>query len=462
LAIGGAVVYLAWSIHWARSHPASAAALRVRQGDGAARLEVIRELSRLGPDDPGIALPALAEAMSDPEPANRAEAVSGTLPTIQRVARGGAEPDGVEAAILALVDRLADPQPAVRAKAVEALGLVVVIWQGTPRALALDRVASALGAIADDPDPLVRAMAVRGLGPIGRRTSEDPPPRLVAALDDPSEAVRTAAARGLGIYRGGLARLLPALIRAAEATRPECRPAYLSVLREIRPRRRDFPSIEELVLALASALDTRDREVRAQVLATLGAFRNRAREAAPALIRVLLRPAGAGDGADTDVLDVPRGSAAAALGELAPGGPLADEAIAALTQEFDRDGSIPTAEALGRFGPAARSAAPALLRELQRARDRKVPYAVAAFAEALGRIAAGTPEGEKALTILIDSLDKEDKNAPAVHRMIAAAGGFGPRAAALLPRLRELTKCDAPQVQEAAGQAITAIEGPGR
>jgi hypothetical protein len=179
------VVYLAWSIHWARSHPASTAALRVREGDAAARLKSIRELERIGPEDPGIALPALAEATSDPEPGNRAAAIGGVLQVIHYVAPSGSEPEAAEAAMRALMGRLEDPQPAIRAQAAEALGMVVLMWQGAPRVLGLDRMAAAFVAMADDPDPRIRALAARGLGPIGRKMSEDPSPRLVAALDDP-------------------------------------------------------------------------------------------------------------------------------------------------------------------------------------------------------------------------------------------------------------------------------------
>jgi HEAT repeat protein len=705
LAIGGAVVYLAWSIHWSRNHPASNAAQRVRQGEAAARLQSIRELERIGPEDPGVALPALAEAMSDAEPGNRAAAIAGVLEVIQHVAPNGSEPEAAEAAILALMGRLEDPQPEIRAKAAEGLGMVVLMWQGAPRVLALDRMASAFVALADDPDTRIRALAVRGLGPIGRKMSEDPPPRLVAALDDPSEEVRTAAARYLAGYRRGLARLLPALAKGVEATRPECRRAYIDILNEIRPKLPDLAPSEDLIPALASALGTRDHAFRAKVLATLGQFRDEARaaipalisllgerdeagspgplasprladvdagprreelptdpvimeidtlgrvagfntrsvnqepvavppvqdavaalkplltsadprhrvaaidalqsfapdpaliptleeaiadrdasvrvaalgtlgvygqdldfpllealpraledeepavrvaaakalgslrsgvepvvpallrhaqqdpvpevrgrcewalawirppaitaavlpryleaihspessgslrrtlieilprfgpaarEAVPALIRALRAPAGKGDGPDPGNQDLLRGSAAAALGELAPGGPHAAEAIAALTHDLDHDLAIPAAEALGKFGPAARSAAPALLRELRRARDRKLAYPVAAFSEAMGRVAAETPEGEEALVILIDYLDKKDNNSPVVFRLITAAGGFGPWAAAILPRLRGLTKSDEPQIREAANQAVAAIEGPGR
>lgn len=66
------------------------------------------------------------------------------------------------------------------------------------------------------------------------------------------------------------------------------------------------------------------------------------------------------------------------------------------------------------------------------------------------------------LPLLIDYLDKVDKNSPSIDRVIAAVGRYGPRAAAALPRLRELATARAPQVQREAEKAVAAIEGLGR
>lgn len=709
LAASGVLVYLVWSIMWERNHPAGSAARLVLKGDSAARLKVIRDLERLGPEDPEIALLALAEELADPEPFNRTAAVDGLLTVIQHVGPSGSAPDGVGVAVATLMGRLDDPQPMVRRRAVQALWTIVLMWQGTPGVLELDRMVAAMSRMAGDRDPEIRSVAVRGLGVVGRRISDDPPPRLVASLDDESESIRTAAARALSTYHRGLARLLPELVKGLETTRPECRPAYVRILREIQPGLNDAPPPEELVPALASALGSRDREVRRLVAGALGLFGDGARAAIPALIALLNerddsgspgRPAnpgapggnsGPGQAADTSdtvvvaidalrqvagtnlkhdpygaetivppvqeavaalkpllasadprrragaidalrwfspdaalvpalgeavadpaasvrtaalltlqkyagaaaKLDFPppkavtraleddeprvrqaaaealgsfrsgvdpmvpalirhgghdpdpqvragcahalgrlgppaitpallpeyvaaiegpglpselrenlieglcrfgpparvavpaiiralrsararidgpdpdmravmlRDSAARALGRLAPGTAFASEAIAALADSVDDQG-VPIAQALGEFGPAAGAAAPALLRVLRRARDRKSPLAVASFAEALNRVAPGAPEADEALTVLDDYLNKLDANSPFADAVIAAVARFGPRAAPVLPRLHELTGAGAPQVLDAARKAVAAIEGSGR
>lgn len=709
LAASGLLVYLAWSIMWERNHPAGPAALRVRQGDAAARLKVIRELERLGPEDPEIALPALSEAMADPEPFNRTAAVDGMLTVIQHVGPGGGAPEEVGAAVAALLDDIDDPQPVVRRRVVQALWTVSLIWQGTPRVLQVDRMIEAMARMAAERDPELRSMAVRGLGVVGRRVSEDPPRPLLAALDDESEAVRNAAALLIATYHRGLAHILPPLVKAMETARPECRPSYRRVLEEIRPNLNDSPPTEDLIAALAAALGSRDREVRRQVAATLALFEDRARGAIPALVALLgerersgspgrpaaAGPATGGDGrtredgpadpaiaaiaalkrvaglnrthdpygretivppvqevvgalkpllaspdarrragaidalrsfapdpalvpalgeavgdrdaavrvaalgtvreyadgeeglefpppaaiaraleddepqvrrnaaqalgairrgvepmvpalirhaghdpipevrgacADTlgrlrptavtaaalpnyvEALDDPgspselrealieglmrfgpearpavpaiiralrsaearshgvdadmralmlRDSAARALGRLAPGTPFAPEAIGALSTSLD-DRAVPVARSLGEFGPAARAAAPAMLRVLRQAGDRRAPRDVASSAEALRRIAPGTPEADEALGILKDVLGALGEAAPSADEVIAAIAGFGARAAPALPRLRELAGARSPQVQDAARKAVAAIEGTGR
>lgn len=94
-------------------------------------------------------------------------------------------------------------------------------------------------------------------------------------------------------------------------------------------------------------------------------------------------------------LDQLRRSAAEVLGRLSPAGLQAAEAIAALTLDLDREAPIEIAEALGHYGADARSAAPALLNALRRARERKSAAAAAVIADAIVRVAPGGPEEEK-------------------------------------------------------------------
>src|SRR5262249_26954563 len=195
LAISGLVLYLAWCVLWERSHPAGPAAAGIRQGDAGARLRAIRELERIGPQDPDVALPALIEGLADRDASNRAASAGALVPVIQGIKVSGSDSDHVPVAVESVAGLLTAPQPMVRAEAGQALAPIVMLCQGGPRVIDLDVIASALGRTADDPDEAVRMAAVRGLGVLASPLSDGPPPRLMAALGDESEAVRTSAAQ---------------------------------------------------------------------------------------------------------------------------------------------------------------------------------------------------------------------------------------------------------------------------
>ena len=164
MAISGLVLYLAWSALWERSHPAGAAARGVREVDAAARLQALRDLERLGPQDPEVALPALIEGLADPDAANRTAAISGLVSVIHGVTGSTSDPGQVGESITALMGRLKDADPTVRARSVQALWTIVLIWQGSPRVVELDALAAAMNETADDPDPQVRSAAMRRAG----------------------------------------------------------------------------------------------------------------------------------------------------------------------------------------------------------------------------------------------------------------------------------------------------------
>ena len=218
------------------------------------------------------------------------------MTVIQGAGVGGAYPQQVGDAVKTLLGRTKDTQAVVRASAGQALWMIVLLWQGARRLIDLGVIADVQDEAACDPDAGVRLSGVRGLGVIGQRLSDDPPPRLVAALEDPSEVVRAAAAQALALFPRGLVRLLPALVKSMERHRAEFRPAYASVLKQIGPslsRSGKIPA-KDVVAALLPALGSPDREVRRQIVVSLGEFGPQAPEAVPALVALLKEPDVAG------------------------------------------------------------------------------------------------------------------------------------------------------------------------
>ncbi len=105
------------------------------------------------------------------------------------------------------------------------------------------------------------------------------------------------------------------------------------------------------------------------------------------------------------------------------------------------------AELLGEFGPAARSAAPALLHALQ-GKDLAVRAAAAA---ALGKIKAD-PAAE--IPLLIQYLDdKEIDEAAAL-----ALADYGPPAKAAVPKLLQLSKVPDKDLHRAVMEALSKID----
>ena len=104
----------------------------------------------------------------------------------------------------------------------------------------------------------------------------------------------------------------------------------------------------------------------------------------------------------------PAWSAAEALGKIAPGTPSAGEVIEVLT-EVERTGHPyrreSAARALGKFGPAAVGAVPALISVIRENAATKAIFGDGSSAAiALGKIAPGTPLAEEAVSCLTEAL----------------------------------------------------------
>ena len=233
------------------------------------------------------------------------------------------------------------------------------------------------------------------------------------------------------------------------------------VLHELKP-----PAVTAAVLpAYIAAIDSRESPpaLRRNLIEALPPFGPAARGALPAIIRAPPVPQGGGrtrSGAGTDM----QAAAAGMLGQLAPESPSAADAIIALTAALDdpADGvRFSAARALIQFGPAARAAAPALIRLLEQARDRKSARTAAQLADAVRTVAPGTPEQGQALAMLAGATP-DRAEAPA-HRL--AHRRRGPVRARGRGRFAPSSRDDEvrdPQVSEAARKAVAALGSPDR
>jgi HEAT repeat protein len=112
---------------------------------------------------------------------------------------------------------------------------------------------------------------------------------------------------------------------------------------------------------------------------------------------------------------------------------------------------------LCRFGREAAPAVPAIAAALIE------PTAVDAAryrwiaAEALGKIAPGTPRADQAVKALIESLAYQDWRGPVSS--IRALADFGPAATSAIPSLERLRESNKPEVKEAATQSLAKIKG---
>jgi HEAT repeat protein len=183
-------------------HEAARAARGLWSLDAADRMAAVRELEGSGRVDPGVAIPALIQALGDTDREVRAAAAMALVSAVPGV-RHGPTPAAkdVRAAVRALVKSLGDPQPSVRAAATKALWMVIFVNPAPTGEIDVGPVMNGLVNQLDDSDPAVRLAAVQGLGMLGPNLLGDAPPRLVAATKDESNTIRDAAVRAMGEFR---------------------------------------------------------------------------------------------------------------------------------------------------------------------------------------------------------------------------------------------------------------------
>jgi HEAT repeat protein len=209
-------------------------------------------LLRLG----ATAVPALIDALDNPERAHAAHVVLAQMPAVsvtplvEKVRAGG---PGLDVAVVTLSGMRAKAAPAIPAlrdawragRIAEFRFIATLTWIGTPETLPdlaeavnspdsrvrdaavraipdvapqSERATTALTAALRDSEVTIRARACEGLGRMSQQARQAVP-ALVAALDDPEPSVRFAAAGALGGFGPSAHAAIPALQAAAREGR---------------------------------------------------------------------------------------------------------------------------------------------------------------------------------------------------------------------------------------------------
>jgi HEAT repeat protein len=321
--------------------PAPLAAMKDKVAD--VRRAACTALAELGPAAAADSVPALIAAFKDP-----------VDPTPEVAAEDLARLE--PASCPGLIEALQSDDVVVRRLAARAL-----YWMGKKATPA----AAALTAALDDKAAAVRAQAADALAQIGPAASSAIP-RLIALLDDPDKATRKAATDALAGTDPARTSVVQALRKVLRDPDPGVRwhaVGYLQFLEPVPP---------EVVPVLIDALNDADESVTTRAAEALRQIRPPPAAAIPALVRALER--------------LVAGEAASGAGKPDP---------------FDGNGRYPVIEALGRFGPAAAPAVPALIKAF---RCENVSLRMAS-ARALGAIGPSAADAAEDLRHVLDSRD---------------------------------------------------------
>jgi HEAT repeat protein len=250
-------------------------------------------------------------------------------------------------AVPALAVALADRDPAIREKAAAALGQI-----GTGAEIAVPALSKAL----EDESAPVRRWSAKAVERIGRRAATAVLP-LRAALRDRDAKVRWRAAEALGRIGTGAREAVPDLVAALEDREDQARWRAAEALGRIgRDAKAALPTLH-------AALPTEDAAGRVNIAKALWRIERRPREVVPILIDVMENDANShrylmDDDSLGDFVSADR-EAFLILAEI---GPAAKAAIPALLWDLDGTERV---TALIAMGPEARTAVPALIPALQ-------------------------------------------------------------------------------------------------
>ena len=376
---------------------------RLAAKDLPTRREAGYQLSHLGAAAKP-ALPALLKALDDDDKQVWSYAIGAIA------ALGPEAPE----AIPVLIDRLDSRKSrGRRERDVRQSGMRTAYALSRIGATAVPPLIQALG----ETDDSLRAGAAHALGGIGP-AAHDAIPALIKNLANNQDYVRDETAQALGLIGSDAGPALVAALQDSEARR---RAGAATALAQMDPPFRDgAKEIEQ------TASKENDPAVRAALLAALPRS-----GVAPDHCVALLLPAVTGE--DENL----RHAALNALLGASAMRPVAVPKLAALLKDKNPAVREHAARALGRIGPGAAEALPALL-EAARAAD-----GAPAYADALAQV------GPKALPALLDILQK--KKPDEGKWVLRILHGFGPPA---VPVLGEALKSNSPEVRAAAANAL--------
>jgi HEAT repeat protein len=191
-------------------------------------------------------------------------------------------------------------------------------------------------------------------------------------------------------------------------------------------------------------------QTRREAISALGTIGDNAREAVPALAKILVEDPDPGARIEAGLALTKMDSATEAVPELAQ----------ALVEDEEPLVRMNAARALLRLGEEAKPAVPELIKALKdKANDTNANAFHATIQEvvavALGKATAGTNEGVPALTEAL----KAARTIPGRKALARALGDVGPAAQAAVPPLQALLEDDNAYVREAARDALEKIKG---
>jgi HEAT repeat protein len=376
-----------------------------------------------------------------------------------------------------------DPDPEVARRARDCLERIEKqeFVPGALNLLVLRKTVEPLRALLRSTESSVRATAAQGLGKCGTKAATAVP-QLLEMLSDPVAEVRAASCSALLRLVGPDS--LPAVLRLVKDRRRDVRLSAIYLLRRFSKQS------EEVVPVLLEALRDQDIEMRAEAASSLARFgsdtrvalalcealKDRAhaeRQGGASVAQMAIRSLGdlgpAAEPALPALIEVARGSslelrqtAVRALGDIGAKAeglrPKLVLVFIAFLKEKDVELRTEAAFALGKMGPGAKEAVPAL-RETLQVRDvgdsklaRHIRLNILWTLEQMGPAAANAvPE----LIAVLDNASLSNEE----HRSAATVlGKIGPQAKTAVPALTRATKDEEYAVRKAAQDALQLIQ----